>query len=254
MRSLLLALLLLVGLAPASRAQPGAGAPICLDRVHEHAKYTVCTIDLRKHEIRLFWRAPDGDPYGTLSRLASAQPTGRPLLAAMNAGMYHADLAPVGLYVENGRQLKAANTANGEGNFHLKPNGIFLVERGKAAIFETGAYLKRRPKPDFATQSGPMLVIDGKLHPKFSEEGPSKKVRNGVGVRDPHTVVLAISDEPVSFGAFARLFRTELGCLNALFLDGSISALYAPALGRRDGLLPLGPMLGVLGPAASASR
>lgn len=222
-----------------------ASASLCRPVQHEGQGYVVCTVDLRKQELRLFWRGPDGEPYGTLSRLASTQPTGRPLLAAVNAGMYHADLGPVGLYVEEGRQLKAASTASGPGNFHLKPNGVFFVEKGRAAILETGAYLKRRPKPDLATQSGPMLVIDGQLHPRITEEGPSRKVRNGVGVQDGQTVLLAISDGPVSFGAFARLFRDALDCRNALFLDGSISALYAPSIGRRDGFLPLGPMLGV---------
>jgi uncharacterized protein YigE (DUF2233 family) len=100
-----------------------------------------------------------------------------------------------------------------------------------------------------------MLVIDGKLHPKISDEGPSRKVRNGVGVRDGgHTVLLAVSEEAVSFGAFARLFRDALGCPDALFLDGSISALYAPALGRSDGLLPLGPMIAIRQRSARAAR
>lgn len=245
LRAILVALGLLG--APALAQQPPAPASpaLCRPVRHEDSGYVVCTIDLRRQEVRLFWKAPDGDPYGTLSRLAATQPTGRPLLAATNAGMYHADLSPVGLYVEDGRQLKAANTANGPGNFHLKPNGVFFVEKGRAGILETGAFLKRRGRPDLATQSGPMLVIDGALHPRITEEGPSRKVRNGVGIRDPQTVILAISDGPVSFGAFARLFRDTLACPDALFLDGSISALYAPAIGRRDGFLPLGPMLGV---------
>jgi uncharacterized protein YigE (DUF2233 family) len=89
-----------------------------------------------------------------------------------------------------------------------------------------------------------MLVIDGKIHPKISDEGASRKRRNGVGVRDSHTVVFAISDGPVSFGAFARLFRDALGCRNALFLDGSISSLYAPNLGRADAIFPMGPIIG----------
>ena len=50
------------------------------------------------------------------------------------------------------------------------------------AVMETEAFAKSGRKPDFATQSGPMLVINGKIHPKFSETGTSAKVRNGVGV------------------------------------------------------------------------
>jgi prepilin-type processing-associated H-X9-DG protein len=99
-----------------------------------------------------------------------------------------------------------------------------------------------------------MLVIDGRLHPKFSGEGPSRKLRNGVGVRDRKTVVFAISENPVSFGAFARLFRDRLGCRNALFLDGSVSSLYAPSLARADVGRPMGPILGAQPKASRAQN
>lgn len=236
------ALALLVVAAEPSRAASENG--VCRRLSHEGAGYAVCTADLTRHEIRLFWKGPDGEPYGGFRRLLAAE-DGKGLLAATNAGMYDRELAPVGLYVENGRQLKAANTAGGEGNFHLKPNGVFFIENGRAGLLETGAYIRRRPRAEIATQSGPMLVIGGRLHPKISDEGPSRKIRNGVGVQDPQTVVFAISDEPVSFGAFARLFRDVLGCRDALFLDGSISSLYAPSLDRRDGLLPIGPIVAI---------
>lgn len=233
-------------------AQPAAASPdpqtgsLCRKLSHEGEGYVVCTVDLRRQEMKLYWMAPDGKPYGTFSRLLQAQGA-RPVLAAMNGGMYQHDLSPVGLYVEDGRELKRANTANGQGNFHLKPNGVFFVAKGRAGILETGQYLRQHPPADIATQSGPMLVIDGRLHPKISDEGPSRKLRNGVGVQSPDRIVLAISDGPVSFGAFARLFRDALGCRDALFLDGSISSLYAPDLGRQDGFLPLGPILAVRG-------
>jgi uncharacterized protein YigE (DUF2233 family) len=240
-----LSLALLAGGSPAGSARAeDPESPICRPVSHEGAGYVVCTIDLRREALNLFWRGPDGHPYASLSRLAEVQ--GPKLLVAVNAGMYDPELAPVGLYVENGRELKSANTKDGDGNFHLKPNGVFYLGRGSAGVLETGEYLRRGLKPEFATQSGPMLVIHGQIHPKISEDGPSKKLRNGVGIRDSSTVLLAISDGPVSFGAFARLFRDGLGCPDALFLDGSISALYAPEIGRRDvALKPLGPMIGV---------
>ncbi len=245
-RRLCLALLALSLVGPkqsgATAAQPGG---LCRNLVFEGGRYTACTVDLRRQDLDLYLDAPDGAPYGSLSRLVES-PAGAGLVMAMNAGMYHPDYAPVGLYVQGGRQRTPASTADGPGNFHLKPNGIFYVARRRAGILETEAYLKRGIKPDLATQSGPMLIIDGRIHPQISADGPSHKIRNGVGVRDPQTVVFAISDEPVSFGAFARLFRDELGCRNALFLDGSISALYAPGIGRDDAApKPLGPLIGV---------
>jgi uncharacterized protein YigE (DUF2233 family) len=226
-------------------AGPVAAQEVCAPRRVEDAAYTVCTLDLRRHEVRLFWKGADGEVIGTFDRLR-AGPEGERLVFAMNAGMYHEDRSPVGLYVEAGREMKRANTAAGPGNFHLKPNGVFYVAGRSAGVMETGRYLKARVKADHATQSGPMLVIDGRIHPKISEDGPSRKIRNGVGVRDRSTVVFAISEEPVTFGAFARLFKDELGTPNALFLDGSVSSLYAPALGRNDGLLPMGPIVGAL--------
>ena len=91
-----------------------------------------------------------------------------------------------------------------------------------------------------------MLVINGRIHPKISENGASRKIRNGVGVRDRHTAVFAVSNSAVTFGEFAHLFRDELGCADALFLDGSISSLYAPSLHRLDGLMPVGPIVGAV--------
>ena len=207
-------------------------------------KYTVCEVDLRRYRLQFFWKGPNGEPYGDLGTLARAlEASGRPPVFVTNGGMYKTDLSPVGLYVQDGHELVRANVLNGPGNFHLKPNGVFYVHGERAGVMETGRYVKERPRTDFATQSGPMLVLMGRLHPKISEHGVSRKIRNGVGVRDPHTVVFAISDGPVTFGEFAHLFRDRLGCMNALYLDGSISGLHAPSLGRTDSLLPLGPMI-----------
>ncbi|HZB39303.1 MAG TPA: phosphodiester glycosidase family protein [Beijerinckiaceae bacterium] len=226
--------------APALAQSPSGP---CRPFLYEDARYTVCTIDLRKYQLKLFWRAPDGEPYNSFERLAQAH---RDLAFAMNAGMYHKDWSPVGLYVEDGRELKKANTANGPGNFHMKPNGVFYANTDSAGVAETGRYLRQKPKAEIATQSGPMLVIDGRIHPKISEEGVSRKMRNGVGVRNGKTVVFAISEELVTFGQFARLFRDALGCSNALFLDGSVSSLYAPALNRADARWPMGPIIGAV--------
>jgi uncharacterized protein YigE (DUF2233 family) len=250
-RTVLLALgtLLLTNAAAPTRAQ--VPTVPCRAVEHEGGRYSICEADLRRHAIRLFWQKPDGQPYAYLGALPAAEPRAAParpgrLLFAMNAGMFHADYRPVGLYVESGRELAKVSTKSGPGNFHLKPNGIFFVGANGAGVLETQAFLKTRPAADLATQSGPMLVINGRLHPRFSRDGESRKMRNGVGVRDANTVVFAISEDGVSFGEFGRLFRDKLKCANALFLDGgSAPALYAPLLQRGGNLLPLGPMVAV---------
>lgn len=138
------------------------------------------------------------------------------------------------------------NTADGEGNFFLKPNGVFFVRTdGSAGVLETGAYAAAHPEVAYATQSGPMLVIDGKVHPRFEPDGTSRFIRNGVGVRADGTVMLAISRSQVSLGSFARLFRDMLGCPNALFLDGAISSLSDGGRTLIGGKFPVGPILAV---------
>jgi prepilin-type processing-associated H-X9-DG protein len=230
--------------APSATPSAAPAAPeTCRPLQAQGETFTVCAIDLRRQRLRLFWLQEDGRPYGSLGTLAEKQ--GGRLSFAMNAGMYDKDQAPVGLYVEDGRELRHASTTDGPGNFHLKPNGVFWVKGDRAGVLDTARYLRTKVRPDYATQSGPMLVIDGQIHPKISADGPSQKIRNGVGVTgDGHVAIFAISERPVTFGAFARLFKDDLGCRNALFLDGSVSSLYAPGIGRSDISRPLGPLVG----------
>jgi uncharacterized protein YigE (DUF2233 family) len=227
---------------------PAGASASCRSERFEGSSYTVCSFDLTKSDIRLFWLDGEGAPFSSFSALAEElRGEGKTLDFAMNGGMYAADLSPVGLYVEHGSEMKAVNTADAEGNFHLKPNGVFYVGGGTAGVMETGAYLERNPKAEFATQSGPMLVIDGKLHPRFIPASPYRKRRDGVGVSSPTTVHFAISDGLVNFDEFARLFRDRLGCQNALFLDGgSAPGLYAPELSRNDSWSNYGPIIGVV--------
>ena len=158
---------------------------------------------------------------------------------------------PIGLYVEDGNERHRINTRDGEGNFHLKPNGVFAVAAdGSVMIRESAAFARARPRVRWATQSGPMLVIGGRLHPAFQRDGDSRHVRNGVGTIDRRRAWFAISEEPVSFGRFARFFRDVLGCRDALFFDGTVSSLWDPGAGRRDQGYEFGPIAAVFERAA----
>jgi prepilin-type processing-associated H-X9-DG protein len=243
------ALALLLALAAAPSAALAANGP-CAPLHYEDADYAICRFDARRDDLRLYWKGADGRPYASFSTLAQQlKAHGRALRFAMNAGMFEADLSPVGLFVEDGKRQHQADTREGETNFHLKPNGVFWIGDASAGVTETSRYLANPPPARFATQSGPMLVIDGRIHPKILPTGTSEKVRNGVCVREGATAVFAISQTPVTFNAFAHLFRDGLGCSNALFLDGSVSSLYAPDLGRDDEFSPLGPIVGVSAPS-----
>lgn len=238
-----------VGLAFFFATRAAADPGPCAEIEDDGVSYTVCDFDARKSDIRLFLRDKKGETYGAFSRvLGDLERKGETLVFAMNAGMYNEDRAPVGLYVENGRTLNGANMRGGSGNFHLKPNGVFWVDGLRAGVTETARFLKSRTRAQFATQSGPMLVIGGRIHPRIHDDGMSEKFRNGVGVADGHIVRFAISNRPVTFHQFAHLFRDRLHCPDALFLDGgAASALYAPSLSRHDRLAPtMGPIVGVV--------
>jgi uncharacterized protein YigE (DUF2233 family) len=224
-----------------------AAEPLCTGRLFQGKSYTVCAIDLTQSKLELFNLNSAGQPYASFQALAEGLGAeGRDLVFAMNAGMFDDGLKPIGLYIEDGTQVKKLNRRDGYGNFHMKPNGVFYVKGDKLGVVTSDQFAKMTEKPDFATQSGPMLVIDGQIHPKFSPTGQSRKVRNGVGMVNDHTAAFVISEDAVTFHEFAGLFRDELNCSNALFFDGTVSSLYAPELGRLNNFVPLGPMVGAV--------
>ena len=161
----------------------------------------------------------------------------------MNAGMYDRDGRPIGLAIAEGKQKHPINRRKGGGNFHLMPNGVFQVRSDGSAQIVTSDKWTASPDVRLATQSGPMLVINGKVHPAFDPDGSSRFIRNGVGIAASGRPVFVISDDAVSLGKFARFFRDQLKSRNALFFDGAVSALWDPANGRRDLTKPLGPMV-----------
>ena len=238
--------LILLSLAAAFGGQAMA-AEFCRDVEHLGAAYLVCRFDPVKQELRLYHSNHAARPYGAFRPMIEDAAVDRTrILFAMNAGMYHADLSPVGLYVENGIERQKISTGPGYGNFHLLPNGVFYMDQGKAGVLETQAYLASGLKPWYATQSGPMLVIDGKIHPAFLPKSDSLQIRNGVGIGPEGEVHAVISKERVRFHDLETLFRDLLGCLNAMFLDGSISSLYIPDMKREDRLYPMGPIFAVV--------
>ncbi len=212
--------------------------------------YSICEADPATDDIQLFLNDADGKRLGGFGRVeALLEQDGRELLFAMNAGMYHPNRLPVGLYIEDGETLTKIVTRKGPGNFGLLPNGVLCLSEGAAAVIESRTFAQVKPECSFATQSGPMLVINGELHPRFIRGSSSRYRRNGVGVTADGRLIVAISNEPVNFDNFGRLFRDVLKTPNALFLDGNISRLYAPELGRNDPGFPMGPILGVTSPA-----
>ncbi|NIZ09043.1 phosphodiester glycosidase family protein [Pseudooceanicola sp. HF7] len=242
-------LALAAGLGLLSFLSPAvAGAVNCRNTDFEGNRYSVCEVDVTREELRLFLYDPGGAPYGDFSAVDSRLAgEGKALAFGMNAGMYHEDRAPVGHYVEDGKELMRVIPNEGPGNFGLLPNGVLCMGEGQARVYETLAYEEAAPKCRYATQSGPMLVIDGELHPRFLPDSTSRYIRNGVGTSDDgKTATFVISRNSVSFYDFAKFFRDGLKLNQALYFDGNISRLYAPELGRSDWGRAMGPIVGVV--------
>ena len=222
----------------------------CRDLGFEGKRFTACRVDPAAEELRLWLNDGEGRLLGSFDRVnARLAEEGRTLGVAMNAGMYHPDRRPVGLYVEDGTETAGIVTRAGPGNFGMLPNGVLCLGDGFAVVIESRRFAESPPDCRYATQSGPMLVTGGALHPRFIPGSDFLNVRNGVGVAPDGALWLAISNEPVNFHDFARLFRDVLGTPDALYLDGRVSRLYDRGSGRHDRGLPMGPILGTTVPA-----
>ncbi|RAV98974.1 hypothetical protein DQQ10_21875 [Pseudochryseolinea flava] len=189
-------------------------------------KIIAYTVDPSLDSVAFYWNDDHGVHLKSLGRLKTfVESKDRRLLFAMNAGMYMEDNSPLGLFIQDGVQRRKLNEKGGHGNFYLKPNGIFYINgQGQASVSETSNF-KSTSDIKFATQSGPMLVIDGDIHPAFIQGSANLNIRNGVGILPDGKVIFAISTVAINFYDFAMFFKTR-GCLNALYLDGFVSRAY----------------------------
>jgi uncharacterized protein YigE (DUF2233 family) len=167
------------------------------------------------------------------------------LLMAMNGGMFEQDFSPLGLYIENGKMLQSINLRKGNGNFYMEPNGIFFIDKKQKAYVISTKDFHLNDSVSYATQSGPMLLINGAINSKFTAGSKNVNIRNGVGVKPNGEVVFAVSKEEINFYDFAKWFK-ERGCINALYLDGFVSRIYLPEkqIEQMDG--KFGVMIGVV--------
>lgn len=220
----------------------------CRNETYDGNRFSICEVDVASENLRLFLRDETGTVIGHFSTLEEQlEETGQRLSFATNAGMYHANRSPVGLFVKDGQEEMRLVPNAGPGNFGLLPNGVFCINESRANVIETLHFQDSGQTCRDATQSGPMLVIDGKLHPRFLPDSDSYYIRNGVGTSADGThAVFVISRNAVTFHQFGRLFRDHLKLPNALYFDGNISRLHAPQLNRSDAGFMMGPIVGVI--------
>ena len=208
---------------------------ICNDTVQAKFKITEYTVNPKEGKLHFYLKNENGENYRSFKNVKEAiKSKGKKMIFAMNGGMFQENLSPLGLYIESGKLIKSANRVQeAYGNFYLQPNGVFFITQdNKAGICKTEDFRVTR-EIKYATQSGPMLLIDGKIHLGFGENSANKHIRNGVGILPDGSILFAISEELVRFYDFADFFR-QRGCKNALYLDGFVSRIYLPSKGKTE--------------------
>lgn len=248
-------LLLFVALVAVCFSQDTVAPQSHCQKMYTPFAYTLCDfVPNSRDSLSLVWQDTASNvatpspllSFDNLKKMVSQN--GKQLVFAMNAGMYDDQFAPIGYTVIKSKLIHSLNLKEGAGNFHLMPNGVFWWDQQGYHITESHALAKlldKGKKPLYATQSGPMLVINGNIHPGFDPDSSSQKIRNGVGICQDGHVKFVISDTWVTFYQFADLYKRELQCDNALFLDGGrASALYSQQLNRHDSKY-MGAMLAV---------
>ena len=211
-------------------------------RQYNDLNYTVVEVhDLSKLRL-LLNKKNDQTPVNYFSQIPTQLKTCEQMVFAMNAGMFHYTFHPVGLYIENKKKLFPLNQHLGWGNFYLQPNGILAWNSKQAVILSTSQYVKGKFKADYATQSGPMLVSNRRINPIFIAESSSLKIRNAVGIKD-QVLYFVLTEQAVNFYALASFMQNELKLEQALYLDGSISAMYLVEKDINTQSSPFGPML-----------
>jgi len=194
----------------------------------DDARFITYEVDLKKQSLQLYWKNDSNVSFRNIENLKAWLDSKRTkLLFAMNGGMFKSDNSPVGLFIQNKKIVVPLDTASGNGNFYLKPNGVFYITTDNEANICSTEKFNDSNKINYATQSGPMLVIDENIHPAFKQGSSNLQVRNGVGILPDGRVVFAMSKDKISFYDFAEYFK-ELGCKNALYLDGFVSRTYLP--------------------------
>lgn len=231
---------------PSPTPSLAAGPSACKQVTFEDIPLTHCIADPAQHRITMANLGADKQPFGSLAAFAASVDPAT-IAFAVNGGMYGDDLKPIGYYVENGERMAELNRGDGTGNFYMKPNGVFFGSGGKWQVLGSNTFFNTvGDRPEFGTQSGPLLLVDGKLHPEIQDNGPSRAIRNGVGVDAKGRAHFVISGAPISFGQLARYFRDDVKVAQALYLDGGVSSLWDPATGRQGGRMDggrVGPII-----------
>lgn len=220
-------------------------ASFAFNAIPTEEKIVSYTVDLKYQHLEMYWKNDSGEIMRSIQQLKKhVEGKGEQLVFAMNGGIYMANWHPLGLFIQNGIVKKKLNTAKGAGNFYVMPNGVFYTTRNKMPFICKTSNFVWDKSIEFATQSGPMLVIDGQINSEFTKGSTKVNIRNGVGILPDNKIIFAISRTEVNMYDFADFFKAK-GCKNALCLDGYVSKMYLPEKNLSDTGGDFGVMIGV---------
>jgi uncharacterized protein YigE (DUF2233 family) len=168
--------------------------------------------------IKIVWKDSTAIPYMLFKNVQKAYPNATFMI---NGGKSTKSHHPIGLYVENGKRLSPIKTIqNPKISTGVKPSGVFVINNGKAYISNSmnqGHY----NKVDYAIQSEPILIWNGKLNRKLPRG--KTQMRNGVGIKKDGMVYFACLK--MDYREFAQHFLDQ-GCISALQLDDEQSEIW----------------------------
>lgn len=215
--------------------------------VNDNSDSRIISLEINptNQDVQFYWKDAAGNKLKSIQQLKTfVESRGEVLQFAMNGGMYTEDNSPLGLYIEDYKTINSLNIKSGNGNFYLKPNGVFYLLKNRKAVVCRTEEFKPNANIRFATQSGPMLMIDGKIHPELKLGSSHVNIRNGVGILPNGNILFAISSKEINLYDFALFFK-QAGCSNALYLDGFVSKMYCPEKQQSQLEGNFGVMIGV---------
>lgn len=172
----------------------------------------VFRVDLKKNKLDLSFAHNLGHQHASVDELALHSHA----LIAVNGGFFDSTYRPLGLRVGHHHQYTP-----------IKPIswwGVFSIKDDKPSLSKFSSVSPN--SLDFAVQSGPRLIIQGKI-PSLK---PGLAERTALGITEKNEVIILVTDHmPLSTRALATLMKSfPLSCSDALNLDGGSSTqLYA---------------------------
>ncbi|MEI2273277.1 phosphodiester glycosidase family protein [Sphingobacterium sp. ML3W] len=200
----------------------------CKEKIKNEDQFVIYQVSPDKGNVKLYWKNNDHTILRSIARLKKeVEARNETLLFAMNGGMFEPDNSPKGLYIDNFKMLKSIDTLKGNGNSYLPRNGIFYLTRNNQTVIVKTQKFRQSTEIRYATQSGPMLLMNGEINPIFQKDSKNLNIGNGVGILGNGDLLFVLPKEEISFYNLARFFK-ESGCKNALYLDGFVSRAYLP--------------------------